>query len=204
MRFTLGLLAGALLAIAGCGGSVRQLQGHSKPDSVVTAIKPTSGVSGQAVTFEAQVCTQTGLPAPTYLWNFGGGADPNVSFEEKPAETLRAGSATPYNASLTLSGGCLGANLSATYPFTLAIAPLQIISVVGATGVSGKNGVFSVVLGTGVVTKYFWDFGGATTTSGATTASPSVTFGAAGVYAASVTVANDYEVATQNFTITVL
>jgi hypothetical protein len=171
----------------------------------VQSIKPTSGVSGQEVVFEAQVCTKDNVAAPTYEWNFGGGADPNVSYDVSPSETLRAGSATPYHASLKLTGGCLGANLSATYPFDLSVAPLTILDVTGTTGINGAKGSFAVVLGTGNATNYAWDFGGAADPSGATTANPTVTFtDTPGVYQARVIVSNAYEVAEQDFVINVL
>jgi PKD repeat protein len=204
MRLTLGLLAGALLLLAGCG-TYRSTVGHTKPDSVVQAIIPTSGESGDTVQFQAQVCSKPNVPDPDYLWNFGGGADPNVSFDVSPTEVLRAGSATPYNASLKLTGGCLGVNLSATYPFQLSIAPLTVLSVSGTTGQAGQNGVFNAVLGTGVATNYSWDFGGAASPSGSTDPNPTVKFTATpGLYNGSVTVSNDYEAVTQTFTINVV
>lgn len=204
MRLTLGLLAGALLFVAGCG-SYRQVVDHTKPQAVVQSIKPTSGVSGQSVTFEAQVCTKDNVPDPDYTWNFGGGADPNVSYDVSPSETLRAGAAAPYDATLKLTGGCLGVNLSATYPFQLSVAPLTILSVSGGTGQHTAKAQFSVVLGTGVATNYSWDFGGGCDPSGGTTANPNVTFSSVpGIYTGHVIVSNAYEAVQQDFTINVL
>ena len=205
MRFTLGLLAGAMLLLAGCGG-YRALVDHTKPDSVVSSIIPTSGASGDTVTFKAAVCSKPNVPDPDYLWNFGGGADPNQSTDVAPVEVLTAGSAVPYNASLTLTGGCLGVNLKATYPFQLSIAPLTVLSVTGTTGHAGDTASLSVLLGTGTATSFAWDFGGGLQTSGATTQNPSgLKFSTVpGLYNGSVTVSNKYESVTQNFTINVL
>ena len=191
---------------AGCG-TARQLAGDKKDDAVIEAIRPTSGVSGEQVTFEARVCTRTGgEPSDlSYEWNFGGGAFPNVSFEEKPTVVLRAGAAAPYNASLKVTGGCLGDNVSVTQAFSLAIEPLSVLAVTGNTGIAGGGGTFSVVVGTGVVTDYAWDFGGAATPSGATGPNPTVTFsGQSGLYNGRVIISNDFEAVEFPFTINVI
>jgi PKD repeat protein len=202
MRIFIGLLAGALLTVAGCG-TYRSAVGHQKPDAVVQAIAPTSGESGESVTFQAQVCTKFNTTAPTLTWNFGGGADPNTSFDESPQVVLTAGGT--YNAALTLTGGCLGANLSATYPFTLSVAPLTILAISGTTGISTKNGALTAVIGTGVPTTFAWDLGGAGTITGnANTSTPTITWGAPGIYTGHVIVTNDYEAVQQDFTINIV
>lgn len=199
MRLFLGLLCGvALLAAASGCGTARALVDDREPGAVVEAIRPTSGVSGESVQFEAICCVKTGQSKDdlTYVWNFGGGADPNVSFEESPAVTLRSGSATPYNATLKLTGGCLGENLSLTTPFNLNVAPLSVTAVTGNTGISKGAASMSVLVGTGIATTYNWDFGGAATPSGATGQTVTATFAtvlAPTVYQGRVIVSNAYE-----------
>lgn len=194
MKLLSGLLCGAALLVLSSGcGTARAIVNDRDDDAVVEAIRPTSGVSGESVTFEAKCCTKSGI-TPDYEWNFGGAADPNVSFEEKPVVNLRAGSGAAYNASLKLTGGCLGENLSVTTPFQINVAPLSVVAVTGANGIAKGSGSFGVVVGTGKASKYQWDFGGAATPSGASGETPSVTFSSVpGTYQGRVIVSNDYE-----------
>jgi hypothetical protein len=216
MRCILGLLCvSALLILSGGCGTARALVNDRAADVVVTAIRPTSGESGETVTFEAMVCLKPSIGVldamdptdpnmPEFTWNFGGGAEPNVSFEHNPTVLLRAGSVTPYNASLTLTSGCLGDD-SLTVPFTLSIAPLQVLSVTGTTGVAKGTGSFSVVMGTGVPDTFSWDFGGAGSPSGSTSSNPTITFSATpGTYQGRVIVSNEFEAVEADFTITVI
>lgn len=210
MRLYLGLLCGALLLVAASGcGTARAIVDDRDPDAVVESIRPTSGMSGEAVTFEAVCCFKPSIPEsqkPRFEWNFGGAADPNVSYETNPAVNLRAGSGTAYNASLKLSGGCLGESFSATTPFQINIAPLTVATVTGNNGISKGSGSFSAVIATGEVEKYSWDFGGACSPSGSASENPTVSFAtvtATTTYQGRLVVSNKYESSEFLFDITV-
>jgi PKD repeat protein len=216
MRATLGLLCGLALFVAssGCGGTARALVNDRAADVVVTAIRPTSGESGETVTFEAQVCLKSGVMLdqlttddanmPEFTWNFGGAASPNVSFEPNPTVVLRAGSATPYNATLTLTQGCL-ADEELIVPFTIAVAPLQVLTITGTTGVARGTGNLTAVIGTGVAESFAWDFGGAGSPSGSTSSNPTITFSSTpGSYPARLIVSNEFEAVEVDFTIDVI
>jgi PKD repeat protein len=194
MKLISGLLCGAALLVLSSGcGTARAIVDDRDDDAVVESIRPTSGVSGESVTFEAKCCTKSGIK-PDYEWNFGGAADPNVSFDEKPSVSLRAGSGVAYNATLKLTGGCLGENLSVTTPFQINVAPLSVVAVTGGNGIAKGAGTFAVVIGTGKPTKYQWDFGGGASPSGAVGENPTVTFSSVpGTYQGRVIVSNDYE-----------
>jgi hypothetical protein len=209
MRLFLGLLCGAAsLALASGCGTARAIVNDRDPDAYVESIRPTSGVSGDSAAFEAVCCFKPGQNKENlrYEWNFGGACDPNVSYDEIPIVHFRAGSAAPYNASLKLTGGCLGENLSLTTPFQINVAPLSVVTVTGTTGISKGNGSFSAVIGSGVVEKYSWDFGGAASPSGATAENPTVNFVTVAVptvFQGRLVVSNKYEVTEFLFDITV-
>lgn len=209
MRLYLGLLIGiASLALASGCGTARAIVNDRAQDVYVESIRPTSGVSGETVNFEAICCFKPGQSSENlrYEWNFGGACDPNVSFDEIPIVNFRAGSAVPYSASLKLTGGCLGENLSLTTPFQINVAPLSVVAVTGTTGVSKGVGSFSAILGSGVADKYSWDFGGAATPSGAQTESPAVNFVTVAVptvFQGRLIVSNKYEISEFLFDITV-
>lgn len=209
MRLYLGLLCGvALLALASGCGTARAIVNDRDQDAYVESIRPTSGVSGDSAAFEAICCFKPGQNKDDlrYEWNFGGACDPNVSFDEVPIVNFRAGSAAPYNASLKLTGGCLGENLSLTTPFQINVAPLSVVTVTGATGIANGSGNFSAVLGSGVAEKYSWDFGGAASPSGSTSESPTVSFARVTVptvFQGRLVVSNKYEVSEFFFDITV-
>ena len=200
----LSVLIGQCL-LSGCG-TARAIAGDYADDAVVESIRPTSGVSGEEVTFEAKCCLNSpGAPEPDYEWNFGDAAFPSTSFEKNPVVTLRAGSTTPFNATLKLSKGCLGENMTVTTPFQINIAPLEVIAVTGTTGIAGGSGVFVPVIGTGVVDEYTWDFGGAGTPSGAVGQNPQITLtGTPGTYPGRLIVSNQFEATEFLFDIVVL
>jgi len=179
-------------------------------DAAAAQVDPLAGVSGAQVTFQAAVCATAGsrpLDDPTnppqWIWNFGGGAEPNVSYDAKPVVTLRDGLRGPYECTLSLRDGCTDDNIvSAT--FTLNVAKLTVINVAPLAGVQDGTAVFSVVVGSGNVTEYAWDFGGACTPSGSNVANPAVHFNTPGVYECSVIISNAYEALQFPFTLTIL
>jgi PKD repeat protein len=79
-----------------------------------------------------------------------------------------------------------------------------VLDVTPLTGVQNGTAVFSAVVGSGNVTGYAWDFGGAGTPGGSNVANPSVRFSAPGVYECSVIISNAYEALQFPFTLTVL
>ena len=113
-------LAGAALccAVLTTCGTVRAINDDYAPDYIIRDISPLSGVSGAQVTFQAAVCVTAGSRPlddpdnpPQWIWNFGGGADPNVSYEAVPVVTLRDGLRGPYECTLNLRDGCSDKNL---------------------------------------------------------------------------------------------
>jgi len=196
-----------LLSTCGTG---RAIVDDYEDDYVIRNIRPLSAVSGEQATFEADLCTNSGtvvegkVVMPDFTWDFGGGADPNVSFEESPTVTVRDGIRAPYECTLTLSGGCLEKDqISAT--FTLNVEPLDVLAVTPLSGEGGAGALFTAVIGSGNVTSYAWDFGGACSPNGSNLIHPNVTFTQApGVYNARVLVSNNFEVFEYPFSITVL
>jgi hypothetical protein len=213
MRGIAGLCGATLvmLVITTCG-TYRAITGDYRSDApVIQSVKPTSGVSGQDVTFEVIFCTSP-LVVPTgtetYLWDFGSGAEPNVSYDAAPAVTLRDGLRGPYACSVTISGGCLGdANVTSKFEFPLNVAPITVLSVAPSIGTGAQTATFSVLVGSGNVTGYQWDFGGACAPGGSTEATPSVLFNdvqQASIFQARVIVSNQFEALEVPFTINVL
>lgn len=210
-----GLMLAIMLAgISTCGTYRAVTNDYASDAPTLQAVTPTQTVSGQQVTFEALFCDQNeqpidvdgtdGTPA-TFFWDFGGGAEPNTSIDETPTVTIRDGLRAPYTCHLTLTDGCLGDNNSATYDFTLFVSPLTVLTVAPTSGIAGKAGTFSVVVGSGNVSSYAWDFGGACSPGGSNVQNPSVVFtDTPGVYQARVLVSNPFEVVEFPFTITVI
>lgn len=205
----LGLVISCMLASA-CAGTIRAIEGDYASDAPeVESIKPLAGVSGEEVQFEATLCLPSGTtigPDETtglegyqglYIWNFGTGAEPNISHEASPIVVLRDGQRSPYSCTLTLKGSCHGdeENQTATYNFTVSVAPLTVVAVTPLNGQGGGRATFSAVIGSGNVSEYAWDFGGACNPSGSDEAHPQVTFNdnASGAYNCRVIVSNAYE-----------
>lgn len=205
----LGLVILCVLASA-CAGTIRAIEGDYASDApTVESIRPLAGVSGEEVQFEATLClpsgTALGIDEATglasysglYIWDFGTGAEPNISHDASPVVTLRDGQRGPYDCSLTLKGSCHGdeENQIATYSFTLTVAPLTAVAVAPLHGQGGGRATFTAVIGSGNVTEYAWDFGGACSPSGSNDSHPSVTFNdnASGFYTCRVIVSNAYE-----------
>jgi len=205
-------LAGAAMCCAfltTCG-TVRAIDDDYAEDYIIRDISPLSGVSGAEVTFKAAVCATAGSRPlddasnpPQWIWNFGGGAEPNISYEAEPQVKLRAGRSDPYEGTLSLRDGCDDKYLvSATFSFN--VRALSVLAVAPLTGVENSTAVFSAVVGSGNVTRYIWDFGGACTPSGSNVANPSVTFKTPGIQECRVIVSNDYETFEFPFTLNVL
>jgi hypothetical protein len=222
MMKTLALLGLPLLCIlaSSCGGTYRAIvRDYASDAPEVQSITPLHGVSGEQVQFEALLCTPAGSAitideatgfksyAGKYIWNFGGGAEPNISHESSPQVQLRDGLRSPYDCTLTLIGSCNGEdeNKQATYSFTLAVAPITVLGVAPTTGVAGSGATFTAIIGSGTVTKYSWDFGGACNPNGSNVANPSVTFvdSASGLYNCRLIVSNEFELYEFPFTLQV-
>jgi len=212
MKRLIAAMGLALLCFVGssCAGTYRAITGDYASDAPeVESITPLHGVSGEQVQFEATLCLPAGAAitldeatggkeyAGLYIWNFGGGAEPNISHDASPIVTLRDGLRSPYNCTLTLKGSCNGEdeNQMATYGFTLAIAPITVLGVAPTTGVAGAGATFTAIIGSGTVSKYSWDFGGACNPNGSNVANPSVSFvnSASGLYNCRLIVSNEFE-----------
>jgi PKD repeat protein len=204
----LGALACGLFAST-CGTYRAVTNDYASDVPAVLAIKPTSGVSGEQVTFQAQLCAQPeGAAVPEYIWDFGGGAYPNTSFEAEPGVTLRDGLRSPYDGTLTLRVSCADNKTSVrTYHFSVTVAPLTVLAVTPTTGVGSGTATFSALIGTGNATDYIWDFGGAGSPGGSNVANPTITFNdvqADTLYQCRVIVSNDYEAKEFPFTLHVV
>ncbi|MCB1218098.1 hypothetical protein KDL44_11940 [bacterium] len=223
----MGILA--LLLLAGCGGSIRQLTDDGKSDSPeLIAIRPSSGVSGETVQFEALINDLAGtlgsswlvdparLSNAQFIWNFGTGAYPNTVITSTPeipdAVVLRDGIRAPYSCTLTILGND-AENDRLVYNFELDVAPLAVATVGPFNGQEGANATFSAVIASGVVPEdgWVWDFGGACDPNGSNEANPTVRFvdlefadgETSRQFQARLIVSNDFEVTTFPFTITV-
>ena len=97
-------------------GTARAIADDYEDDYIIRNIRPLSAVSGEQTTFEADLCYNSGARVgddedfPRFTWDFGGGAEPNVSFELAPEVTVRDGIRAPYNCTLTARGGCAPAS----------------------------------------------------------------------------------------------
>ena len=150
----------------------------------ITSVSPMSGIPGDEVELFCMV--QIRPPETTFLWNFGGGAEPNVV--EGPHGTVTLGEEGNYNASLTVNNGFA----TEVFEWTLELTSAPCIQSVSPTkGADGENVQFTVEwTGTRENVTYDWDFGGGATPNTSEDESPQVTLGAPGSYNASVTVTN--------------
>ena len=203
------LAAGALICVTlltTCG-TVRAISGDYEADYDIITVTPTEGVSGAQAQFEAVVFSAPGASTnPTYIWDFGGGAVPNVSYDKAPLVTLRDGLRSPYQCRLTVLSGTGSANSKDQFDFTLTVAPLTVLTVTPTEGVGSGTATFSALIGSGNVTGYMWDFGGAGSPGGSNVANPTITFTdvtAVTEFQARVVVSNDFEAIEFPFTITV-
>jgi PKD repeat protein len=166
---------------------------------VITGVAPLTGGSGSTY---APTATNSGDPATSASWDFGGGATPNTSTDINPSVTLNA--AGDYSASVTLTN----AGGSDTFNFTLTVTPgggtaPNITDVQPQTGQTGASYSPAATNTGDPATSAAWDFGGGATPNTSTDINPSVTLNAAGDYNASVTLYNASGNDTFNFTLTV-
>jgi len=206
----LALCAGCLM-LSTCG-TARAIAGDYEDDVIIRNIRPLSAVSGEDAVFEADICTtdgvkidESGIADVKFTWDFGGGAEPDVSFEEMPEVVIRDGIRAPYAGTLTIRGGCVPEGEEVTATFTLEVAPLTVLTVSPTTGLAGSPATFSALIGSGNVTEYAWDFGGACSPNGSNQANPTVVVdeNASGVYQCRLLVSNQFEALEFPFTLTV-
>jgi len=81
-------------------------------EPIIYAVTPAEGYQHEEYTFTATV---TGVEPLTYAWDFGGGADPNMSSDISPTVSLAG--ADEYEATLTVTN----AYGPTTFPFTLTV-----------------------------------------------------------------------------------
>lgn len=199
-------------------GTARAIVGDYEDDVVIRNIRPLSNVSGEPVTFEMAICNSAGVELDpetgaliglTYIWDFGGGADPNISYDASPEVVIRDGLRAPYLGRVTIGstgGGCLPAGEEVIATFTISVAPLSVLAVTPQTGIAGSAATFSALIGSGNVTDYAWDFGGSGNPGGSTAQTPTVTFdtNAGGVYQGRLIVSNAFEALEFPFSISVI
>lgn len=163
---------------------------------VIEGVVPTSGFSGEQITFSAEV---TGGAVVYYAWDFDGGAEPNLSSEQEPTVTLQAPG--DYAAAVTV-GNPYGED---TFDFELSVeasAP-EILWVQPTTGQQGTEVEFSAqVIGSPTLI-YAWDFGGGANPDTSDFNTPIVILGDVGEYDASLIVTNALGEDTFNFTLVV-
>ena len=197
------------LTLTTCGGTVRAITDDYADDYVLRDIRPLSGVSGEEVMFEFSLCENAGAQPmdgddpPEVIWNFGTGADPNVSYELNPEVVLRDGIRSPYDCSLTVRYGCED-DQEVTSNFTLNVAPLTVMAVTPLTGTGNGSATFDALVGSGNATSWSWDFGGACSPNGSNEENPTVTFvKTGGTYGGRVLVSNAFEVTEYQFVLQV-
>lgn len=204
-------LLGLCLMLTTCGGTVRAISDDYADDYIIRNIRPLAGVSGEEVTFEFAICENAGAvpfeadEAPQIIWDFGTGAEPNISFDQHPEVTLRDGIRSPYQGKLTVRYGC-ETEQTVTANFTLNVAPLSILGVAPLSGAADNSATFSAVIGSGNATTFAWDFGGACSPNGSNEANPTVSFNSdsGGVYTCRLIVSNSFEVTEFPFTLQVI
>ena len=161
----------------------------------IVSVSPQTGTPGAVVTFSAEV---TGVKPMSFIWGFGDGAVPQVSYDENPQVTLTG--AGEYLCSVQAENG-FGSD---TYGFTLRIGdPPEVTGVEPTSGVAGTEVTFDVTY-TGEATYYDWDFGGGAMPDESDLESPTVTLTGAGDYDASVVVGNDFGEDLYTFTLSVV
>jgi PKD repeat protein len=215
MRGIAGLFGATLmlLVLTTCGTYRAITDDYRSDKPVIQSVTPTSGFSGEEVTFKINFCESLQLK-PTgseeYIWNFGGGAEPNVSYDAEPAVTLRNGAISPYSASVTVSGGCVGDEaLTSSFDFTISVATLEVhavtpLTVRASTERQQVTASFSALV-QGVATQYQWDFGSASMGTDESAEVPHVVItDKPGIYQCKVIVSNKFEAFEFPFTINVI
>jgi hypothetical protein len=208
MKSLLCLLAAlaCCLLVSTCGTG-RMIASDYKDDIVFIDVLPDSGVSGEAVTFTPVFVENSGFAGDSdgdveteenyiFVWDFGGGAEPNKVYAKTASVKLRDGIRAPYVGNLKVlevDGGeqetvyDVAFNFDVTGLSVLAVSPTRIIQ--------GGEATFSAIIGSGVVTTYAWDFGGAGTPGGSNLPNPTIeATGQPGLYQGSLIISNEFEV----------
>jgi PKD repeat protein len=151
----------------------------------VISVSPNGGFSGQIIQLNPFI---SGSQPFTYLWDFGGGAMPNMSISATPVITLRT--AGEYACSLTVNN----AFGSDTFNFVLHVSQLEVAptirSVFHTAGITGSLLTPGAdVTGTSPLA-YSWDFNGGATPNTSNAASPGIMLGPVGSYFCTLTVTN--------------
>jgi len=152
----------------------------------ITGVTPLFGAAGAVdVGFSADV---NGTAPFTYAWDFGGGADPNLTSAGSPHVTL--GAAGVYDTCSVTVANDAGED---TFPFTLTIGnPPEVTEVAPLTGASGSLVLFSATVTGDAPLIYSWDFGGGADPDTSSDVEPEVTLGAPDTYDASLAVSNSF------------
>ncbi len=161
----------------------------------VVSVNPGEGVENSQVTFSAET---TGT-VTDWLWDFADAASPSTSTEPQPTVTLSDKGS--YDCSVAVSNE----NGEDTLNFTLNITEevLKVVSVNPGEGVEYTEVIFTADVTGGIVKDIKWAFDDAASPSSSTKWQPTVTLGSKGSYDCSVTVRNDQDEDTLNFTLTV-
>jgi PKD repeat protein len=152
----------------------------------ITDIAPLSGITGSQL---SPVATVTGMQPIQYSWDFGGGAEPNLTTDPNPTVTLSSTKGS-YSGNLTVLNP-IGQD---TYEFTLVVqelpTPPEILSVTPTTGDSGSQITLTADVAGSYPRFYSWDFDTGADPNTSTSDSPTVTLQDPGTYKASVTLTN--------------
>ncbi len=152
---------------------------------IITGVTPTDFFEWTESTVTANV---VGVGPFTYEWNFGGGADPNVSLDESPVFTAGAPGQFDASVSVTNSFG------TSVYDWTMTVIDRkpQVLSVSPLTGIENERIQIAANVNGQAPLDYLWNFGGAATSNTSTYESPMITLTTAGRYNCSLTVSNTY------------
>lgn len=153
----------------------------------IGAITPQIGVTGTETAFSALV---TGAEPMNYMWDFGGGATPNVSTLPEP--TVMLGVEGDYPAMLSVSNGYGGDSRN----FTLRVGyPPQVTSVSPDLALENTDVAFAAMVNPGTgpePVSYLWEFAAGFNPAASDEVSPVVTVPGEGEYECSLTVANAF------------
>jgi|GEM_PF-3058749 len=164
----------------------------------IESVRPMSGEPYEE-NVEVECTVHVRPPGTTYLWDFGGGAEPNIL--EQPTGTVILGEDGHYNASLTVDNGFA----TEVFEWTLEVTSAPCIQSVSPTkGADGEDVQFTVDwTGTRENVSYSWNFGGGATPNTSEEESPQVTLAEPGYYNAGVTITNVAGSDTFNFELAV-